>query len=100
MRKMTEQTQATPTRPIYDTFVRYGFKKEADTLSVDGKPSLGHYIAMVQSTNNELSDRRITGRAGILDFIIKLRENPEYFSTPDLHSKINSLREELRQLGV
>jgi len=34
------------TQTIYETFLKYGFRKEAETLCRKNKPALGRYIAL------------------------------------------------------
>jgi hypothetical protein len=39
-------------RPFYDLFVKYGFKQEATILQIDGKPQIGHYLAILDCSRD------------------------------------------------
>ena len=45
---LSASSQQNPT-PVFDAFVKYGFKREAQTLHLDGKPAIGHYISFLES---------------------------------------------------
>jgi len=32
---------------VYNAFIKYDFKREAQTLTIDGKPTIGSYIAIL-----------------------------------------------------